>query len=77
METKKETYTRRNRFTGESIELTKEEVWRHDAIFQHEFVATLEDKKLGTGASKHWQKMRDLLDWFMKHNPKAYMVLLD
>ena len=40
-------------------------------------VATLEDKLLGTGASKHWQKMRDNLDWFMKHNAKAYMVLLD
>ena len=44
METNKETYIRRNRFTGESIELTKEEVEKHDAIFQHEFVATLEDK---------------------------------
>ena len=26
-------YTRRNRFTGESIELTKEEAIKHDAIF--------------------------------------------
>ena len=77
METKKETYTRRNRFTGESIELTKEEVEKHDAIFQHEFVATLEDKELGTGASKYWQEMRNRLDWFMKNNAKAYMVLLD
>jgi hypothetical protein len=40
-------------------------------------MATLEDQKLGTGASKHWQKMRKLLDWFMKNNAKAYMVLLD
>jgi len=70
-------YTRRNRFTGESIELTKEEADKHDMIFYHEVMATLEDKKLGTGGSKHWQKMRDLLDWFMKHNAKAYMVLLD
>ena len=79
METQKDNndYTRRNRFTGESIELTKEEVEKHDAIFQHEFVATLEDKKLGVGVSKHWQKMRDLLDWFRKNNAKAYMVLLD
>ena len=30
-----------------------------------------------TGASKHWQEMRKLLDWFMKNNAKAYMVLLD
>ena len=76
-QTQKETYTRKNRFTGESIELTKEEAERHDQIFVDEMVATLEDKLLGTGASKHWQKMRNNLDWFMKHNAKAYMVLLD
>ena len=38
---------------------------------------TKEDERLGTGGSKHWQEMRNLLDWFMKHNAKAYMVLLD
>ena len=70
-------YTRRNRFTGESIELTKEEADKHDKIFYHEALATLEDKELGEGASKHWQEMRNLLNWFMKHNAKAYMVLLD
>ena len=70
-------YTRRNRFTGESIELTKEEADKHDKIFYHEVMATLEDKELGEGMSKHWQEMRNLLDWFMKHNAKAYMVLLD
>ena len=79
METQKDNndYTRRNRFTGESIELTKEEADKHDKIFYHEVMATLEDKKLGEGMSKHWQEMRNLLDWFMKHNAKAYMVLLD
>ena len=41
-------YTRRNRFTGESIELTKEEAKKHDEIFYHEALATLEDKELGT-----------------------------
>ena len=70
-------YTRRNRFTGESIELTKEESEKHDKIFYHEALATLEDKELGEGASKHWQKMRNLLDWFRKNNAKAYMMLLD
>ena len=79
METKKDNkdYTRRNRFTGESIELTKEEAEKHDKIFYHEALATLEDKELGTGVSKHWQEMRKLLSWFMRKNPKAYMVLLD
>ena len=28
-------YTRRNRFTGESIELTPEEAKKHDEIFYH------------------------------------------
>ena len=76
-ETKKETHTRANRFTGESIELTREEAEKHDAIFYHEMVATLDDKTVGQGASKHWDIVRKNLDWFRKHNAKAYMVLLD
>ena len=40
-------YTRRNRFTRETIELTKEEAEKHDKIFYHEALATLEDKQLG------------------------------
>ena len=70
-------YTRRNRFNGESVELTPEECKKHDDIFYYEALATLEDKTLGEGGSKHWQHMRDRLSWFMKHNAKAYMVLLD
>ena len=79
METQKDNndYTRRNRFTGESIELTKEEAEKHDAIFVNEALATLEDKDLGYGGSKHWEIVRKNLDWFRKNNPKAYMVLLD
>ena len=70
-------YERQNRFTGESIELTREEAKKHDEIFYHEALATMEDKELGEGMSKHWQEMRDRLDWFIKNNAKAYMVLLD
>ena len=70
-------YTRRNRFTGESIELTKEEPERHDKIFYYEALATLEDKELGDGGSKLWNEMREHLQWFREHNGKAYMVLLD
>ena len=78
METKtNHDYTRRNRFSGESIELTKEESEKHDKIFYHEAIATLEDKELGTGVSKHWDIMRKHLNWFRQHNAKAYMVLLD
>ena len=78
METKtNHDYTRRNRFTGESIELTKEEAEKHDDIFKYEVLATLEDKKLGYGGSKLWNIVRKNLDWFRKNNAKAYMVLLD
>ena len=70
-------YTRRNRFNGESVELTPEECKRHDDIFYYEALATLEDEKLGTGGSKLWDKVRANLDWFRQHNAKAYMVLLD
>ena len=71
------TEERRNRFNGESVMLTKQEAAIHDKIFIDEIAATIEDKTLGTGASKHWQEMRKHLDWFMKNNAKAYMVLLD
>ena len=70
-------YTRRNRFNGETIELTPEECKKHDDIFYYEALATLEDKNLGYGGSKLWNKVRKNLNWFRKHNAKAYMVLLD
>ena len=71
------TEERKNRFTGESIMLTKEEAAKHDAIFINELAATLEDKVSGYGSSKLWDKVRANLDWFRKNNAKAYMVLLD
>ena len=71
------TEERRNRFTGESIMLTKEEAKRHDYIFLHEVTATLQDKEMGYGMSTQWKHMRKQLDWFRKNNAKAYMVLLD
>ena len=71
-------YTRRNRFNGATIELTKEEAKRHDEIFYYEALATAEDEKAGVdGTSKLWDKVRSNLDWFRQHNAKAYMVLLD
>ena len=75
--TDERTEERKNRFNGESILLTKEEARRHDCIFLAEIMATLDDKTKGTGASKHWDIMRDHLNWFRKNNAKAYMVLLD
>ena len=75
--TDNKTEERKNRFTGESIMLTKEEAAKHDAIFINELAATLEDKVSGYGSSKLWDKVRANLDWFRKNNAKAYMVLLD
>ena len=73
METKTNTHNiRQNRFTGESIQLTDEEANKHDAIFYHEALATQEDKDMDdTGISKHWDKVREHLDWFRQHNAKA------
>ena len=71
------TEERKNRFNGQSVMLTKEEAIKHDRIFINELAATLEDKELGYGASKLWDKVRADLDWFRKNNAEAYMVLLD
>ena len=73
----KRTEERKNRFTGESIMLTKKEAAKHDAIFINELAATLEDKVSGYGSSKLWDKVRKDIGWFRKHNAEAYMVLLD
>ena len=72
------TEERKNRFNGESIMLTKEEAKIHDRLFINELAATLEDKAAGVdGTSKLWDKVRADIEWFTKHNAKAYMVLLD
>ena len=76
--TEQKTHERQNRFSGESIMLTREEATKHDAIFYYEYLATLEDKKVGIdGHSKLWDKVRNNLDWFRKNNAEAHMVLLD
>ena len=72
------TEERKNRFTGQSIMLTKEESIIHDRLFINELKATLEDKEAGVdGTSKLWDKVRADLDWFRQNNAEAYMVLLD
>ena len=75
--TDNKTEKRSNRFSGESIMLTKEEAIIHDRLFINELTATLEDKELGYGGSKLWDKVRADIDWFRKNNAEAYMVLLD
>jgi len=76
-DTKPKTEERKNRFTGQSIMLTKMESIIHDRIFINELAATLEDKESGYGSSKLWDKVRKDIGWFRQHNAEAYMVLLD
>ena len=72
------TEERKNRFSGQSIMLTKEESIIHDRIFINELAATLEDKAAGVdGTSKLWDKVRKDINYFRKNNAEAYMVLLD
>ena len=72
------TEERKNRFTGQSIMLTKDESIIHDRIFINEMEATLEDKDAGVdGTSKLWDKVRKDINYFRQHNAEAYMVLLD
>ena len=78
-QTNNKTEERKNRFSGQSYMLTKEESIKHDRIFINELAATLEDKEPGksAGDSKLWEKVRADLDYFRQHNAEAYMVLLD
>jgi len=74
-QTNNKTEERKNRFSGESYMLTKEEADRHDCIFLAESMAEFHadpDTK-----DKHYKIMRKHLNWFRQHNAKAYMVLLD
>ena len=75
--TDNKTEERKNRFSGQSIMLTKEESIIHDRIFINELGATIEDKELGYGGSKLWDKVRKDINYFRQHNAEAYMVLLD
>tara|TARA_R100001530_G_C4256925_1_gene139401 strand:+ start:346 stop:585 length:240 start_codon:yes stop_codon:yes gene_type:complete len=56
--------TVQNRFGGDSIELNALELSIYDTIIGCERYGKYDEVRLG-------------LDWFMKFNPKAYMVLLD
>jgi len=53
-----------NRFTGEEVELSPNEVAMYDLIIGAEFV-------------KDFKLMQKGLDWFRTANPSAYMILLD
>ena len=75
--TDNKTEERKNRFSGESIMLTKDESIIRDRIFINELAATLEDKAAGVdGTSKLWDKVRKDINYFRQHNADAYICLL-
>ena len=53
-----------NPFSGESCELTPEEVAVYDYL-------------QGCQLMQDYKGLRKCLDWFIKNNVKAYMILLD
>ena len=60
-----------NIFTGETIEIPADAVAVYDMIMGFQMVAEQ------SGKEEHWDIVRAGLDWFRKHEPRAYMVLLD
>jgi|TARA_R110002020_G_scaffold164350_1_gene350923 hypothetical protein len=65
--------TVQNRFTGEKYELNNVELSMYDYIMG----ATITAEMGIFNTEHHIKELRQGLDWFRKHNPKAYMVLLD
>ena len=65
----------RNRFSGEEIELNAMELSMYDLTMG----ASILSEQTGPweGNSEVIKDLRRGLDWFRKHNAKAYMVLLD
>ena len=61
-----------NPFSGQSYELTAEELSMYDFI-----IGATQLMEIGMYAPKTVDDMRRGLDWFRKNNPEAYYVLLD
>ena len=53
-----------NPFTGDSVELTAEELSMYDLI-------------MGAQMLQHYDVMQKGLGWFRRENAEAYMILLD
>ena len=61
-----------NPFSGQSYELTAEELSMYDFI-----IGANQLMEMGMIAFKNQDDMRKGLTWFRKNNPEAYYVLLD
>ena len=59
-----------NRFGGGEIELNNIELSMYDFVMGASIIAEM-------GLDTDIVNLRKGLDWFRKHNPEAYMVLLD
>ena len=62
-----------NRFGGGKIELNNVELSMYDFVIGSSIIMEM------SGGYRHTNvdELRKGLDWFRKHNPEAYMVLLD
>jgi|TARA_Y100000816_G_C26039424_1_gene544322 hypothetical protein len=67
--------TVQNIFGGDSVTIPADAVAVYDVIMGSNLMAEkTSDPKM---RDKHYKTVRKGLDWFMRHEPKAYMVLLD
>ena len=64
-----------NPFSGEEYELTNVELSMYDFLMGCQFMIDMNKGWEQTGELQ--TDMRKGLDWFRKHNAKAYMILLD
>ena len=69
----KEGATVRNRFSGEEYELNAMEL----SMYEFGIGSTIVLEMAGGYKHTDVNELRKGLDWFRKHNAKAYMVLLD
>ena len=60
----------KNRFSGEEYELNNIELSMYDFVMGSSVMSEM-------GMTEVVPNLRKGLDWFRKHNTKAYMVLLD
>lgn len=66
-----------NPFSGESYELTAEELSVYDYILGLQWVIDTQGGPFSPLTAKYQKEMRKGLDWFRRHNAEAYMILLD
>ncbi len=67
----------RNPFSGESCFLTAEELSMYDFIMGSQYAIEMMGGVFSDNTINLQNDMRKGLDWFRRHNGKAYMVLLD